>query len=121
MRSVLDSLPLYYFSLFRAPKKVIKSLVSVRRKFLWGGIEDKGKIHWVAWDVVTRPNDKGGLGIVCLKSLNISLLIKWSWRLKVKQNGFWLSCIKSILKIDGADGNLFARYGIPELAILFSK
>ncbi|XP_071728625.1 uncharacterized protein [Rutidosis leptorrhynchoides] len=36
IKSVLTSLPLYYFSLFRAPPCVIKILESVRRSFLWG-------------------------------------------------------------------------------------
>lgn len=41
VKSVLNSLPLYYFSLFRAPKKVIDLLEKIRRRFLWGGDEDK--------------------------------------------------------------------------------
>ncbi|XP_071739959.1 uncharacterized protein [Rutidosis leptorrhynchoides] len=37
VKSVLNSLPLYYFSLFRASSSVIKILESVRRNFFWGG------------------------------------------------------------------------------------
>ncbi|XP_071687047.1 uncharacterized protein [Rutidosis leptorrhynchoides] len=37
VNSILNSLPLYYFSLFRAPSSVLKKLESVRRIFFWGG------------------------------------------------------------------------------------
>ncbi|XP_022003449.1 uncharacterized protein LOC110900899 [Helianthus annuus] len=40
IKSVLDSLPTYYFSLFKAPKKVVDVLEGLMRRFLWGGTED---------------------------------------------------------------------------------
>lgn len=83
---VLGSLLLCYFSIFKAPKKVIDLLESIRRNFLWGGIDNKKKINWAAWDVVTRPKDKGGLGVGYLRTLNLALLVKWSWGLKVESN-----------------------------------
>ena len=48
IKSVLESLPTYYFSLFEAPKKVISDIEAVITRFLWGGNADKRKIHWVA-------------------------------------------------------------------------
>lgn len=36
VRSVLNSLPLYYFALFQAPNKVISLLESIRRRFFMG-------------------------------------------------------------------------------------
>jgi hypothetical protein len=39
INSVLSSLPLYYFSFFKAPSCVLKELVTVQRNFLWGGRE----------------------------------------------------------------------------------
>ncbi|XP_071694365.1 uncharacterized protein [Rutidosis leptorrhynchoides] len=57
--SVLNSLPLYYFLLFRAPPCVLKNLESVRRKFFWGGSGDESKISWVKWDDVIRSYADG--------------------------------------------------------------
>lgn len=37
VKAVLGSLPLYYFSLFRAPRGVTRELESVRCKLFWGG------------------------------------------------------------------------------------
>lgn len=42
--NVLGSLGTYLFSLFRAPKGVLKDLEGLRRKFFWGGDHDKNHI-----------------------------------------------------------------------------
>ena len=41
VKSVLGSLPIFYFSLFKAPCSVIEMLERSRRRFLWGGSEEK--------------------------------------------------------------------------------
>ncbi|GJR39359.1 reverse transcriptase domain, reverse transcriptase zinc-binding domain protein [Tanacetum coccineum] len=50
VKSVLGSLPLYYYSMFRVPLCVIKKLESIRREFLWGGVGENKKLPWVKWD-----------------------------------------------------------------------
>ncbi|XP_022042044.1 uncharacterized protein LOC110944705 [Helianthus annuus] len=67
IRSVLQSLPSYYFSFYKAPVKVIKALEGMIQKFLWGGSEDVRKTHWVAWETVTLPKKSGWLGLVNCK------------------------------------------------------
>ncbi|XP_071727581.1 uncharacterized protein [Rutidosis leptorrhynchoides] len=43
VKSMLNSLPLYYFSLFRAQPCVLKKLESVRRSLFWGGTGNDSK------------------------------------------------------------------------------
>jgi hypothetical protein len=80
IKSVLSSLPLYFFSFFKAPVCVIKELESIQRKFLWGGGLENNKMCWVSWDRICQPKEKGGLGIKNLALFNSSLLCKWKWR-----------------------------------------
>ena len=47
VKSVLGSLPLYYFSMFRVPLSVLNALESVRKKFFWGGLGEGKKMVWV--------------------------------------------------------------------------
>lgn len=77
VKSVIGSLPLYFFSLFKAPTSVIDYIEKLRRQFLWGDNEVKHNINWVAWKCVLGPKAEGGLGISTLRSVNISLLTKW--------------------------------------------
>ncbi|XP_021999378.1 uncharacterized mitochondrial protein AtMg00310-like [Helianthus annuus] len=76
IKSVLEILPIYYFSLYKAPAGVIKSLESKMKKILWAGSGSILKMNWVAWEGVTWPKSKGGLGINRLKEDNEALLVK---------------------------------------------
>ncbi|KAJ0589501.1 putative reverse transcriptase zinc-binding domain-containing protein [Helianthus annuus] len=96
IKSVLESLPSYYFSLYKAPKKVINDLESIIKRFLWGGSVEERKLHWVAWDKVTRPKKCGGLGLSKLQLVNTSLLSKWGWRYKTDMNCLWKEVIEAL-------------------------
>ena len=79
-KSVLGSLGTFYFSLYKAPIKVINILESIRRRFFWGGADDSKKICWVSWDKIMCGKINGGLGIGSLRALNLAMLSKWWWR-----------------------------------------
>lgn len=87
IKSVLNSLPTYYLSLFKAPSGIIEDLEKLRRRFLWGGDDSKRKIHWVSWSKVVASKKDGGLGVGSLKAHNLALLAKWWWRLKAISGG----------------------------------
>ncbi|KAJ0683034.1 putative reverse transcriptase zinc-binding domain-containing protein [Helianthus annuus] len=96
IRSVLESLPTYYFSLYKAPLKVISDLEKIIKKFLWGGSSEVNKINWVAWDRVALPKKAGGLGISKLINVNRASLCKWGWRYKREKDNLWVKVVDAI-------------------------
>lgn len=62
--------------------------------FLWGSSESSKKIHWVGWHKVTKPKEKGGLGLQTAKGRNISLLAKLNWRLHVEKEALWAQVLR---------------------------
>jgi len=36
IKSVISTIPLFFLSLFRAPKKIVAEIVKIQRQFLWG-------------------------------------------------------------------------------------
>ncbi|XP_021971623.1 uncharacterized protein LOC110866783 [Helianthus annuus] len=89
IKAVLESPPIYYFSIFKAPVKVVDKLESLMKNFLWGGSEEVRKTHWVAWEKVSRSKKDGELGLCKLKLVNEALLAKWVWRFKLEDNSLW--------------------------------
>lgn len=51
---VLTTIPLYYLSTYRIPKKTLRELISLQRNFLWGGGKGSRKIAWVEWKTVCK-------------------------------------------------------------------
>lgn len=62
-------------SFYRAPRKVIKELIGIKRKFSWRGVEEERCISWVSWKEVCKFKEDDGLGIRDGDSMNILLLI----------------------------------------------
>ncbi|XP_071727895.1 uncharacterized mitochondrial protein AtMg00310-like [Rutidosis leptorrhynchoides] len=114
--SVLNSLSLYYFSLFCAPPSVLKKLECVRRNFFWGEAGDKSKISWVKWDDVIRHWADGGLNLGSLNCKNFSLIGKWWWRFLTKPTSLWVNVIKGIHGvlelINSGGGSRFDGFGV---------
>jgi hypothetical protein len=80
VRSVLSSVPVYLLTVIKPPKKFIKELDKLRRRFLWAGDGDLtgGKCK-VAWPKVCTPQPYGGLGIKDLDHFSQSLRLRWLW------------------------------------------
>jgi hypothetical protein len=89
INSVLNAIPIFYLSFMKIPATVLKKIVRIQREFLWGGLRGGGKVCWVSWKEVCKPRNQGGLGVRDVGKVNLSLLIKWRWRLIQKDNAFW--------------------------------
>nr|KYP43089.1 Putative ribonuclease H protein At1g65750 family [Cajanus cajan] len=118
LKSVLNSIPNYFLSFFKAPTCVISHLESLLKNFLWGGDDEHKKIAWVSWDDVCKEKHYGGLGVRDLRSFNLALLGKWRWRLLVERDCLWVKVITSIY---GAVTSLNRREGATITCNWFSK
>ena len=95
IKSVLTSIPIYFFSFFRVPNKVVDKLVRIQRRFLWGGDQEQHKIAWVKWETVCLQKEDGGLGVKDINLFNSSLLGKWKWNLFHSQGELWARVLES--------------------------
>ncbi|XP_058747172.1 uncharacterized protein LOC131620179 [Vicia villosa] len=79
---------------------------SSKRFLMGGGGEDKRCIHWISWREVTKPFEKGGLGIKNIEDFNLSLLSKWRWKIIQGADSLWYKVLKErygdlVLKVMG--------------------
>ncbi|KAL7609234.1 hypothetical protein Lser_V15G11445 [Lactuca serriola] len=83
VKSVLGSLPLFHFSLFKVPKYVVDYLEKLQRNFWWGGGDDKKKnVGWSGMLFLGRRREEAsGWGHCCpllrLLSSNGCGISKW--------------------------------------------
>ncbi|CAO2201894.1 unnamed protein product [Urochloa humidicola] len=94
VNSVLSSLPTYMMCILKIPIAVLEFIDRARKHCLWRGsdINAKGKAL-VAWTKTTRPKNKGGLGIIDLRSQNEALLLKHLDKFYNKKDIPWINLI----------------------------
>ncbi|KAJ9539150.1 LOW QUALITY PROTEIN: hypothetical protein OSB04_031883 [Centaurea solstitialis] len=88
--SVLQSLQLYWMAIFLFPSGIIHELESLFRNFLWAqGDSSRGRCK-VAWSLVCRPKECGGLGFRHLAAWNCALIAKYLWAILSSCNCLWI-------------------------------
>ena len=94
LSAVLDSLLVYFMSVFTIPKSVLKTLDSIRRDFFWAAEETcTGAQCLVAWKNVCKPKKNGGLGLKNLHQQNNCLLMKFAVKALLPEKTPWLDWI----------------------------
>ena len=81
-------------SMWLMNKNFIEKLAKHRMRFFWQGCNKKKRYYLVKWNRICRSRDKGGLGIKDLRKQNISLMVKWWWKLET-QNGLWQEIVRA--------------------------
>ncbi|KAJ9535153.1 hypothetical protein OSB04_un001767 [Centaurea solstitialis] len=93
--SVLQSLQLYWMAVFLIPSGVVHEIEKLLRNFIWTqGEPSVGKCK-VAWDMVCRPLENGGLGFRRLALWNRALLMKNLWFILTNKDCLWVSWVRS--------------------------
>eukprot|EP00253_Pinus_taeda_P028254 PITA_28254 len=80
LKATIQAIPIYPLSVMAAPKGICNKLVEIYRKFLWGGPKQQKKWALYSWNSLTRPKEKGGLGLRDPWTLNQVLAAKLRWR-----------------------------------------
>ena len=67
----------YALGTIKLPKGVKENIDRIRKQCLWrGNSEKKRGGNLVAWEIVQKPKEKGGLGVINLRLQNDALLLQ---------------------------------------------
>ncbi|XP_073355123.1 uncharacterized protein [Aegilops tauschii subsp. strangulata] len=93
LNSDLSSMPIFYLCSLAVPAGILKQLERIQRQCLWRRNRGQPAPSLAAWDLICRPKNRGGLGILNLGSQNVALLIKHANNFLNKKDLPWVSLI----------------------------
>lgn len=79
LKSVLQAMSSYVFSIFSTPKMIIKRIRAIQWNYLWGSTNIKQKWALVDWEMVCKPKHVRWLGLRDPKVANRVLSAKIWW------------------------------------------
>ena len=68
-------------SLFKIPKAICDGINSVLAKYWWDQSRNEKKIHWINWNKLCSPKNKGGIGFWDIHAFNLAMLAKQAYSL----------------------------------------
>ena len=91
--SCLSSLPIFTMGFYLLPKGFHQYMDSVRGNFFWKGTKEDFRYHLASWEMLCRPKDQGGVGIINTTIMNECLLTKWIWKILKRPNEVWFKLL----------------------------
>jgi hypothetical protein len=93
---MLSTLPSHILACIKAPKWFLQEIDKRRCAYFWSGHKTTSGVHCkVAWDVVWRSIEEGGLNVKNLEIQNICLLLKFIHQLHTPNRSSWANWILS--------------------------
>ncbi|GJU03986.1 RNA-directed DNA polymerase, eukaryota, reverse transcriptase zinc-binding domain protein [Tanacetum coccineum] len=98
--SILNSMQVYWASVFLLPKSTVKDIERVLKGFLWcQGDLSRGKAK-IAWKTLCKPKCQGGFGFKELGMWNEVLLTRHIWNIAANKESLWVKWVH-IVKLKG--------------------
>jgi hypothetical protein len=76
IKSVVQAITTYIMGLFKLPVGFHEDYMKITRQFWWGEDKDHRKVHWSAWENLTKPKALGGVGFRDTFLFNQALLAR---------------------------------------------
>lgn len=92
VNSVIGSMLVYSFHVYRWPKSILVHLSKLIRNFVWSGDCNQRKICTVSWHDMCKPREEGGLAIRDPFMVNQASLLHLTWNLLTSQDCWALLC-----------------------------
>lgn len=86
IKSVGQAVPTYTMSVFKLPKSFCLEITSYFARFWWRSNDVSRKIHWMRWEKMCLPKERGGVNFRDLEGFNKALLAKQARRVLCNPN-----------------------------------
>lgn len=90
VRSTLSAIPVHLSIVVCLSAWTIEAIDKRQRAFIWCGADSvRGGQCRLAWEVVCRPKELGGLGVLDLRRAGVAFRVRWEWLRRTDPRRTW--------------------------------
>jgi hypothetical protein len=82
-------------SCFDLTKTLCDQICTIICRFWWAEHDKENKMHWLSWELLTKPKREGGLGFRDLYGFNLAMLARQGWRMLTNPNSLCARVLKA--------------------------
>jgi hypothetical protein len=95
IKACAQAIPTFAMSCFDLTKTLCEQMSAIIYRFWWAQQEVENKMHWLSWEVLTKPKSEGGLGFRDLYGFNMAMLAKQAWRMLITPDSLCARVLKA--------------------------
>jgi hypothetical protein len=95
IKACAQAIPTFAMSCFDLTRTLCEQMSSMICRFWWAQQENENKLHWLSWDVLTKPKGEGGLGFRDLYGFNLAMLARQGWRMLTNPDSLCARVLKA--------------------------
>jgi hypothetical protein len=121
IKACAQAIPTFAMSCFDLTKTLCEQMGSMICRYCWAQHEKENKVHWLSWDILTKPKSEGGLGFRDLYGFHLAMLAKQVWRMLTNPDSLCAKVLKakyfpttSILQVVPSSGMSYTWRSIPK-------
>jgi hypothetical protein len=94
IKACAQAIPTFAMSCFYLTKTLCEQISTMICRYWWSQ-QDKDKMHWLSWEMLTKPKSEGGLGFRDLYRFNLAMLARQAWRMLTNPNSLCARVLKA--------------------------